>query len=572
MPLARLFAVFVAAWSLHALAEPQGPASDSPFTLLAVPDDGVGYFTRHMRARELWREGKYAEAEPLLESLVREYPRDGWNWRTLARVKARLGKPLEAAEANRRAGPLEGWDVENPIGYRLAINYVAADDRKRALETLRWMIVDQHGLHRSALYEWDELKALREDREFLDLIGRYDTKQWSRDDGWRRDIDFLHEEAKRVNPEYRDKPFPPEVVRRLERLKRDVPRLSDEEIYTGMYAMLAPLRQGHTVLWPMPGARFLPLRFYVFPEGLYVIEGREGYAELAGARVVSIGKLPAEEAWRRLNALRSYDGEMELAWGVFILADAAVLKGIGAIDSMERVDLGVEMRDGSSRKVSVTTKEGMPQERIDRLVAPAGREPPLFLSHMDRVFWHVPMPKLDAFYVQVNNVADAPDETLEQYGRRLWTELGKSSAAHLILDLRHNNGGNSLTYPELLRTVIAFSRVPGHRVYVLIGRRTYSAAANLITDLERLADAVFVGEASSECCRLHGDPTTAELPYSKVKAELTAVIWNLSSPADRRREMSPHLPVRLTAKAYLAGEDPALEALERAIARERAKK
>jgi hypothetical protein len=36
--------------------------------------------------------------------------------------------------------------------------------------------------------------------------------------------------------------------------------------------------------------------------------------------------------------------------------------------------------------------------------------------------------------------------------------------------------------------------------------------------------------------------------------------------------MSPHLPVRLTAKAYLAGEDPALEALESAIARVRAKK
>jgi len=571
MEFARVVAVAAAVLALNAAAQPRVP-TESPFSLFAVPEDGVGYYAKHMRARELWREGKHAEAEPLLEALVREYPRDAWNWRTLARVKARLGKHLEAAEANKRAGALEGWDVENPIGYRLAINYAAAGDRQRALETLRWMIHEERGIHRSALYEWDDLKVLRGDREFLDLIGRFDTKQWSRDEGWRRDVDFLYEEAKRVNPEYRDKPFPPEVVRRYVQLKRDVPRLSDQEVFTGMYAMLAPLRQGHVAIWPMPGTRFLPLRFYAFPDGIYVIDGRDGHGDLAGARVVSIGKLSAEEAWRRLNALRSYDGEMELAWGVFFLADASILKGIGAAESTGKVEFTLQMRDGSTRSVSVATKEGMPSERIDKLVAPATARAPLFLSRMDRVFWHAPMPEHDAFYVQLNNVMDEGNETLEQYGRRLWGELSKSPAKNLVVDLRHNNGGNTLTYPEFLRSVIAFSRVPGHRVYVLIGRRTYSAAGNLVTDLERLADPVFVGEASSECCRMHGDPTTAELPYSKVKAELTAVIWNLSSPGDRRREMSPHLPVQLTAKAYFAGQDPALDAVTRAIAHDRGKK
>jgi hypothetical protein len=71
---------------------------------------------------------------------------------------------------------------------------------------------------------------------------------------------------------------------------------------------------------------------------------------------------------------------------------------------------------------------------------------------------------------------------------------------------------------------------------------------------------------------MHGDPTSVTLPYSKVKAELTAVIWNLSSPMDGRREMNPDLPVQLTAKAYLAGEDPALEAIARVIREDRAKK
>jgi pimeloyl-ACP methyl ester carboxylesterase len=61
------------------------------------------------------------------------------------------------------------------------------------------------------------------------------------------------------------------------------------------------------------------------------------------------------------------------------------------------------------------------------------------------------------------------------------------------------------------------------------------------------------------------------LPYSKTQGEVTAVKWNLSTPSDRRREMSPEVPVQLTAKAYFAGEDPALEAVHRLIAARKTK-
>jgi len=121
-------------------------------------------------------------------------------------------------------------------------------------------------------------------------------------------------------------------------------------------------------------------------------------------------------------------------------------------------------------------------------------------------------------------------------------------------------------YEELLRSLIAFSRVPGHTVYVLIGRRSYSATGNFVTDLERLTDPIFVGEASSECCNLYGDPIELTLPYSGIQLEVTALRWQLSTPSDRRREISPELPVQLTAAAYFAGKDPALDAIFKLIA------
>jgi hypothetical protein len=192
--------------------------------------------------------------------------------------------------------------------------------------------------------------------------------------------------------------------------------------------------------------------------------------------------------------------------------------------------------------------------------------PPLFLSRMDQTFWEHPLPEHDAFYVQVNNIANDTDETIVRFGWRLHSVLSESGARNLILDLRHNNGGQTQLYPQLLRSVIAFSRMADHQVYVLIGRRTYSPAGNFVTDLERLANPIFVGEANSQCCNLYGDPTSVALPYSGILGELTAYKWQLSTPGDRRREISPDVPVQLTAADYFTGLDPVLAAVQKLIA------
>ncbi|HEX9938475.1 MAG TPA: hypothetical protein VGB15_15165, partial [Longimicrobium sp.] len=431
------------------------------------------------------------------------------------------------------------------------------------------MIGERHGFWRTSLYDQPAWASLRNDPEFLELIGRPSRQGWTRDEGWVRDIDFLYDEVKRVNPDYRDAPFPAELVRRYQALKRDVPRLSDEEIFVGMNRMLAVLHQGHVALWNPPGNRYLPVRLYAFPEGVFIMEADSAYRHLQGARVVAFGPLPADTALRRASEGRSVDGDMQHLWGVSTLAETAWLKGIGATQRVDSVRLTVQLPGQAERTVMLATRDSARAGRQDRMVAPPGVAAPMFLRNLAQTFWHQPVPEHDALYVQVNNLRNGSDETLAAYGRRLWEVVDTAKAGNLIVDIRHNNGGTTQLYNELLRTLIAWSRVQGRQVWVLIGRRTFSAAGNFVTDLERLTNPVFVGEASSECCNLYGDPVSVVLPYSGTQGELTAVKWQLSAPGDRRREMSPEAPVQLTARAYFAGQDPALDAIYRLIASRR---
>jgi hypothetical protein len=74
--------------------------------------------------------------------------------------------------------------------------------------------------------------------------------------------------------------------------------------------MLAVLRQGHVGLIIFPGNRYLPLRFFAFPEGIFIIDAADEYRPLIGARVQTIGSLPADEALRRLALSVSVESEI----------------------------------------------------------------------------------------------------------------------------------------------------------------------------------------------------------------------------------------------------------------------
>jgi tetratricopeptide (TPR) repeat protein len=544
--------------------DPRSP-SQSPLGILAAPADPVAYFQTAARARSLLGAQQLAAAEPLIEQLVREYPRDGENWGLLARVKIGLQKYAEAADALQRAGTILGWRV-TPLmaGANLAAARLAAGDRQGALAALRTDIFEHRDIYRARLLDRAPFASVRTDPEFLALVGRPDTTGWGRERGWRYDLDYLVDEVKRVNPVYHDA-LPPEFIRRAEELKRNIPRLSIDEFAVGMAQMLAALHQGHTELFISPGLRSLPVRFYLFPEGIFITDASGQYSDLVGSRVTSIGNVSAEEALRRVNTMQSVDGDMEYVFmGPAMMRIANYLKVLGVAPRVDTIAVTVESRGGRRRTVRLpSARDSLPRSRMP---LPRRVATPLWLSRVERNLWEVALPEHDALYVQMNQVQGDSTESLPDFGKRLWQVLESQKPKNLILDVRLNGGGTTQQYPELLRTIVAFKRNADRRLYVLIGRNTYSATANLITDLERLADPVFVGEASAECCSLHGDAAGVVLPYTGIAGRVTGVKWNLSREVfDGRREMSPQVPVQLTARAYFAGEDPVLAAVFRLI-------
>jgi tetratricopeptide (TPR) repeat protein len=186
---------------------------------------------------------------------------------------------------------------------------------------------------------------------------------------------------------------------------------------------------------------------------------------------------------------------------------------------------------------------------------------PLWLRQPGNKFWFAYLAPARALYVQFSEVGNKPDQTVAQFADSLFAFARAHPVDRLVLDLRLNGGGNgALNRPLVLGLIRADSLGGRGHLFVLIGRRTFSAAQFLVSDLERWTDAIFVGEPTASRGNHYGDSYRIRPPNSGVTVRVSTLYWQFSDPRDLRPWTPPEVATELTFDDYRRNRDPALEA------------
>ena len=189
-----------------------------------------------------------------------------------------------------------------------------------------------------------------------------------------------------------------------------------------------------------------------------------------------------------------------------------------------------------------------------------GVEAPLYLTRTNENYWIERLPGRVG-YIQFNAVKNKRDESLTEFSRRVYDMAKQRKIRKLIIDVRHNNGGEGTLLYDFLQTIYWFERQYGSSsVVVLIGRNTYSAAQNFVTHLDYFSNAVFIGEPTGSKPVRVGDEAQFRLPYSGVIGQIASGYHKDAPTRDDRLWIAPEAPVRLRSVDYFAGRDPVLEA------------
>lgn len=398
-------------------------------------------------------------------------------------------------------------------------------------------------------------------------------------DKWREDLRHLAEEMPKRHKNLFHAMTREQFETAVKSLDARIPTLARHQIIVEFSRIVALVQDGHTSIAglmtdPKIGFRSYPLTLYFFKDGLHVIAAPPEHTAAVGARVVKIGNANAEQAYQAIKGLVFHDHNNEFglkASAPFVLTIPEVLHTVGLVENMESAQFVVE-RDG--KKMTLDLKPIVrqapgghsiwdyikPQGWIDareQATAPA----PLWLKDRTNLFWYEYLADSKTVYMQLNGVADKKNETLAAFTKRLFDFVEKNPVERFILDLRWNGGGNNYLNKPLILGLIKSKIDERGKLFTIISRHTFSAAQNLVNELEKYTNTIFVGEPTGENVNFYGDSTGITLPNSGLMVRTSTLWWQNLDPRDRRRWTGPQIAAELTSTDYLTNNDPALKAI-----------
>ncbi len=362
----------------------------------------------------------------------------------------------------------------------------------------------------------------------------------------------------------------------IRKLDERIPQLARHQIIVELARIAAMVGDGHTNVAPTRdpkiGFRQLPVKLYLFKDGLFVRAAERTHAELVGARVVKIGTADADEAVARAREIIGRDNEMDVKfYAPHLLVQPEVLHALDLSEDTGEARFTVEQ--GGKRREVVLRPSGpadlippdtdttwMPKagwvDMRDSATAPA----PLWLRDPANKFWFEYLKDSRTLYAQINQVGDKETETLADFTKRLLAFAEANAVEKLVLDLRLNRGGNGGLLHPLKVGLIKSKFDQRGKLFALMGRSTWSASQFLLNYLEEYTNTVFVGEPSGSKGNIYGDSRRITLPNSQVTVRASVYYWQDWNPWDTRMWTAPDVTAEMSSEDYRANRDPALMA------------
>jgi dienelactone hydrolase len=327
-------------------------------------------------------------------------------------------------------------------------------------------------------------------------------------------------------------------------------------------AALPGVRDGHTGIFPTDPANrrplhLYPIRGYAFADGTFVV-AQAGGRDLVGARLLAIAGVPLDRVEDAVRPLvpRDNDSTLRARLPTFFVT-AEVLHGLGMTPSVGPLGFTFERNGVRFERTLAPIALADYYAAIDPNYAlnPQGvARVPTYLARRGQGLWKTKLSSGRVLYLGYN-VTLGGTAAAATWLRK----AAKSKAVRaIVVDVRLNGGGDNNTYFPLLQELTRLSK--SKRIVVVIGRATFSAAENFVTDLERQAHPVFVGELSGGSPNLYGDTANGVLPASGLDLRIATIYWQKSTANDSRIGTAPDVPVDLTSSDFFAGRDPVLDA------------
>ncbi len=348
---------------------------------------------------------------------------------------------------------------------------------------------------------------------------------------WIEDITYFEQEF--VN---NSKPFPKDSIApcliRLKRLRANIIKLSDTQIMLELSRCAVMANNGHTGLsWGEMDA--IPLRFYQFSDGMYIVKADSMLSEYLGAKVLKINSIEVSEVQKLVYPYISGIDRWKKYESSFRINSPKILHalGIGKKDSLTLTLIPLHGRD--SVEVSFAVKEIENDKKGNDSWAD------LYPNNTKGNAWQYVKKSKENLPTYLKNTEDGvfyefmDEEKIAYFGiNRLWEncpdfkgeineflDILKTKANYnVVIDLRYFTGGNYII-PSKLATKPPKIIDEDKKIYLITSNKTFSAGLVTAARVKHFAKdkIVIVGEEVGDNLKFWAEGISHELPNSGIK-------------------------------------------------------
>lgn len=322
-----------------------------------------------------------------------------------------------------------------------------------------------------------------------------------------KDIDAYREGIERLHASPFTRISKATFEQQLDSIKQASPGMNADEVLVAMMRVNALLADEHTRILYTDSTAY-PYVPYWFKEGVYIALADSAHSAAAHTKLLAVNGRPLDTIIAVLRELLPDKNIMSVRSEVpALLQLPAILHGCGLTDAVRSIDV-LSLNDAGDTLHTMFSAIPSAQRKMDRL--PAVKK--MLRNSREGNYWYHYDTASGIFYFNYSRCFDEKDKTFEKFDWEMEREIRKNKPSRIVIDLRNNGGGNS----GLLKPFISFlkgSRLDEKgKIFVLIGRRTFSAAVLNAVSLKRETHAILAGEASSGSVNHFGDIRFFDLP------------------------------------------------------------
>ncbi|WP_243186882.1 S41 family peptidase [Clostridium muellerianum] len=395
---------------------------------------------------------------------------------------------------------------------------------------------------------------------FSGCASRYIGKD--RNSKWTKDIDYLGKVLPEKHKNLFSKITKEKFNSEINNLKKEVPNMNDDEIKIGIHKIVASVGDSHTCCSFNTTKKVYPVDLYWFKEGIYVKSTIDKYKNTQYCKLVKVNGKDIKEVEDSIIPIISHENYSQIK-NILpqYLGLPEALHGLKIVSNEDKVNFTFEDKEKHLYDVQMdsivldeNSKKLLKKSLVDRS---DDSIKPLYRRNSDMDYWYKYLEDEKVLYFKYNNCREDTKKPFNAFSREMLNIMDTHTVNKLVIDLRNNGGGNSSILEPFINKIKEKSINSKNKLFVIVGRETFSSAVLNSIYLKNETNATFVGEETGGKPNAFGEVRSFKLPNSKID-----VYYSTKEFKESKVDTPAFIPdkiIELSIDDYAAKKDPVLD-------------